>query len=312
MISEKKPLIIIGGATAVGKTKVSVMLAKKINGEIVSADSMQIYKGMDIGTAKIRQEETEGIPHYMIDIADPEDDFSVYDYKNRAQKYINDIHKRGKIPLLVGGTGFYIQSVLYDIDFNEEGEDKGFRESLKPLSNEDLHAMLERSDPDSAAAIHPNNRKRVIRALEYYHSHNEPISAHNRTESQKTSPYAYAYFVLNRKREEIYGRIEERVDKMFEEGLIEEVKNLLDKGVSDDAVSMQAIGYKETAAYLKGKISLEEAISQIKLNTRHYAKRQITWFKREKGAVWLDYGGFSDEEEIVLKILEILKEKKIV
>lgn len=309
---ESKPLIIIGGATGVGKTALSVELAKKINGEIISADSMQVYKGMDIGTAKVTKEETCGIPHYLIDEEEPDFDFNVCEFKRRAEKYIKEIYSHGNIPILVGGTGFYIQSVLYDIDFSEESSPGEYRAGLEKTDAETLYGMLEKKDPESAALIHKNNKKRVIRALEYYHNTGKKISAHNREQKQNKSPYNFAYFILNRERAEIYKRTDRRVDLMIEAGLEAEVRSLLEGGLSENALSMQAIGYKEMVPYVKGEISLDEAVYLIRLDTRHFAKRQITWFKREKEAVWINYEDYPDLNRMLEKMLEILKEKNIV
>ncbi len=309
-------LIIIAGATAVGKTDLSISLAKEIKGEIISADSMQVYKGMDVGTAKIKPGEMKGIPHYLIDEYDPSEEFNVYEFKNQAKKYIKEIQGRDKIPILVGGTGFYIQAVLYDIDFTEEEDDSDFRKFceniLEKEGAERLHQMLSEVDPLAAEEIHPNNVKRVIRALVFHKITGGKISEHNLEQRQKQSPYNYAYFVLNREREEIYQRINYRVDRMIENGLVEEVNALLKKGYGTDLVSMQGLGYKEIAQYLQGNISLEEAVERIKQGTRHFAKRQITWFKREKETIWLNYEDFSSEPELMNKMLLMLKEKEIV
>ena len=311
-MSEKKPLIIIGGATAVGKTKISVELAKAVDGEIISADSMQIYKGMDIGTAKVTKEEMQGVSHFLIDEVDPGCDFNVYEFKLRAKKYIESICGRGHIPVLAGGTGFYIQSVLYDIDFTDEDGQSRYRIFLESQDPQKLYEMLKKADPDSAGLIHPNNKKRIIRALEYFYNTGIPISEHNRQQHQKEPPYNFVYFVLNRNREVIYERIERRVDLMMEQGLIDEVKGLLEKGVSKDSLSMQAIGYKEMASYIKGEIGLDEARDLIKLNSRHFAKRQITWFKREKEAVWINYEDHPGQGEMLAAMISILKERHIV
>lgn len=311
-MEEKKPLVIIGGATGVGKTAASVRLAGNIGGEIISADSMQVYKGMDIGTAKISPEETMGIPHYLIDVAEPDFDYNVFEFKKMSRQCIEDIYSRGKIPIIVGGTGFYIQSVLYDIDFSSEDEGGEYRKELEALDTDIIYERLKNIDPKSAEAIHKNNRKRVIRALEFYHNTGSLISEHNEEQRQKDSPYNYVYFILNRDRSVVYERIEKRVDKMIEEGLEAEVRGLLDSGLSKDAVSMQGLGYKEMASYINGEISLEEAIYLIKLNTRHFAKRQLTWFRREKETVWVDLDGLKDECEAADKMTEILKERGIV
>ena len=312
MMKKNKPLVIIGGATAVGKTGLSVEMAKAIDGEIISADSMQVYRGMDIGTAKIREEEMKGIAHYLIDEVDPDFDFNVFEFKKRAEHYINIILEKDRIPILTGGTGFYIQSVLYDIDFSNEENGNEYRERLEEADAAKLYEMLKEIDPASAANIHPNNKKRVIRALEFYHNTGSLISEHNERQRNKTSPYEYVYFVLNRNREKIYERVEKRVDIMIEQGLEDEVRSLLESGLSEDAPSMQAIGYKEMVSYLKGNITYDEAISLIRLNTRHFAKRQITWFRREKEAVWINYEDYSDEDEMLMAMINILKEKNIV
>ncbi|MFW5631755.1 MAG: tRNA (adenosine(37)-N6)-dimethylallyltransferase MiaA [Acetivibrio ethanolgignens] len=307
----KQPLIILTGPTAVGKTELSIALAKAVNGEIISADSMQVYKYMDIGTAKIRPEEMQGIPHYLVDELSPEEDFNVVRFSQLAKYYIDQIYAKGKIPILVGGTGFYIQAVLYDIDFTENEEDKSFRRELESFSREQgelaLHERLKQVDPVSAEKIHPNNVKRVIRALEYYNQTGEPISAHNEKERQKISPYNAAYFVLTNDRALLYDRINKRVDKMLENGLVKEVKGLLQRGYKKEMVSMQGLGYKEIIAYLEGRSTLEEAIYILKRDTRHFAKRQITWFKREKEVIWLDKSKYMSEEELLDAILGQLK-----
>jgi len=313
---DKKPLIIIAGATAVGKTELSVELAKTIGGEIISADSMQVYRGMDIGTAKITRNEMKDVPHYMIDILDPNEDFNVYEFQRFAKEYLQTIYHNDHIPILVGGTGFYIQSLLYDIDFSSEENDKQYRNELELLAEEKgnsyLHDLLKEVDFSAAEQIHPNNRKRVIRALEFFHETGTRISTHNEEQSQKESPYNYVYFVLNRNRDTIYKRINKRVDKMFEDGLIREVSHLLESGTNEDALSMQGLGYKEVIPYLKGMCSLEEAKELLKQNTRHFAKRQITWFKREKDTIWLSYEDFDNTQKMLENIVKIIKEKKIV
>ncbi|MCF0228084.1 MAG: tRNA (adenosine(37)-N6)-dimethylallyltransferase MiaA [Parasporobacterium sp.] len=312
----KKPLIIISGATAVGKTDLSIALAEKINGEIISADSMQVYKGFDIGTAKISESEMHGIRHWLIDELEPEEEFNVYEFKTRAVKYINDILSRGKIPIIVGGTGFYIQSVLYDVDFTETDSDRSYRQQLEEINAENgpeyLHEMLKKIDPDSAAAIHANNTKRVIRALEYYHDTGSPISVHNREQHQRESCYNSAYIVLNRSREVIYDRINRRVDLMIESGLENEVRDLLKGGVPEDSLAMQGLGYKEMISYINGRADFNETVSIIKQSTRHFAKRQLTWFRREKDVIWMDYKDFADNSQMLSHIINILKEKKIV
>lgn len=309
----KKPLIVLTGPTAVGKTELSIRLAGAIGGEIISADSMQVYKYMDIGTAKISTAEMGGIPHYLIDILEPEEEFNVVKFKEYAGKCIEEIYAKGKIPIIVGGTGFYIQAVLYGIDFKENGEDTTFRQQLEELYKkegaEHLHEMLALIDPASAQAIHPNNVKRVIRALEYYDQTGCRISEHNEEQRKNESPYEFCYFVLNNDREVLYERINRRVDLMMEAGLVQEVKELLERGLSADMVSMQGLGYKEIVRYLVGECSLEEAVYTIKRDTRHFAKRQLTWFKREKVVTWIQKNDFNNEENRILDA--ILKELNI-
>ncbi|MBO4835137.1 MAG: tRNA (adenosine(37)-N6)-dimethylallyltransferase MiaA [Lachnospiraceae bacterium] len=312
----KQPLVILSGPTACGKTSISIDLAKRINGEIISADSMQVYRGFDIGTAKVTEAEKDGIPHYLIDEMDPTEEFNVFEFQSRAIKYIADISSRGKIPMIVGGTGFYIQSVLYDIDFSDESDDKTYRHELETLAEEKgsdyLYQQLMECDPDAAKEIHPNNTKRVIRALEFFHETGQQISEHNRIQQQKESPYNYAYFVLNRPRHILYERINRRVDLMMQEGLPDEVSGLLEKGYGEDLLSMQGLGYKELVPYVKGQISLEEASDLLKKNTRHFAKRQITWFKREKDTIWIDLEAYASPEDAATYMIQILKEKCIV
>lgn len=313
---KNKPLVIISGATAVGKTELSIRLAQMINGEIISADSMQVYKNFNIGTAKASVEEMKGIKHYLIDELDADEEFSVYEFKIRAEKYINKILSEGKIPIIVGGTGFYIQSVLYGIDFSEEESDAEYRQQLEDIVHEKgkafLHDMLIQVDPVSAQKIHENDLKRVIRALDYYHENKCPISEHNHTQQQKEAAYDHAYFVLNRDRQTIYDRINKRVDIMISNGLVEEVMSLIAGGISPDSIAMQGLGYKETVRYINGEISLDRLSELIKLGTRHFAKRQITWFKRERDVNWLNYEDYSNTDDMLNKMIEILKEKKIV
>lgn len=309
-----KPLIILTGPTSVGKTKLSIELAKAVNGEIISADSMQVYKTMDIGTAKIQPEEMEGVKHYLIDEFAPEVEFNVVKFQALAKQYMEEIYGKGKIPLIVGGTGFYIQSILKDIDFTKNKEEVNYRVQLEDLAKvygaTYLHNKLRDVDPESAETIHENNIKKVVRALEYYQQTGLKISEHNKEQSQKLSPYNYVYFVLNDHRDKLYANIERRIDRMIEEGLLEEVKALKEKGYSKDLVSMQGLGYKEILAYFEGECSLEEAIYVLKRDTRHFAKRQLTWFKREDQVTWIEKPEF---EYNTMKILEymigILKEK---
>lgn len=310
----KKPLIILTGPTAVGKTKASIGLAKALNGEIISADSMQVYKHMNIGSAKIRPEEMQGIKHYLVDVLEPDEEFHVVRFQQMAKQAMEEIYEKGKVPIVVGGTGFYIQALLYDIDFTESNEDTAYRQELEQLALEKgaeyVHALLKEIDPISAETIHANNIKRVIRALEFYRQTGERISEHNEIERAKTSPYDFCYFVLNDDRAHLYERINLRIDQMLEDGLIEEVKALKEKGYTKDMVSMQGLGYKEILDYLNGECTLEEAIYILKRDTRHFAKRQLTWFRRERDVIWLDKNAYDyDEEKILQTMLDYIRER---
>ena len=314
---DQKPMIILTGPTAVGKSALSVELAKKINGAVISADSMQVYRHMDIGSAKIMPEEMQGITHYMIDELEPDEEFHVVRFTTMAKEYLKEIYAAGKIPIIAGGTGFYIQALLYDIDFTEQQCDEAYRRQLEEQAKEHgagyLHEMLRKVDPASAEAIHANNVKRVIRALEFYHLSGQKISEHNETERQKQSPYNFAYFVLNDERAKLYERIDKRVDAMIEAGLVNEVQKLKDMGCSREMVSMQGLGYKEILAYLDGEYTLEEAVYIIKRETRHFAKRQLTWFKRERDVIWIDKQTFGyDDAAILTDMISILQEKEII
>lgn len=312
-----KNLVIITGPTAVGKTDISIELAKQINGEIISADSIQVYKHMDIGSAKIKPVEMQGIKHYLIDVLEPEEEFNVHIFQQLTKKCMEEIYAKGKTPIIVGGTGFYIQSVLYDIQFDETDDDHEYRHYLENLAEEKgnkyVHNMLKEIDPESAESIHFNNIKRVIRALEYNHDTGRLISEHNKEQRENTSPYNFAYFVLNDNRELLYSRINSRVDKMVEEGLVDEVKSLISLGYSPDLVSMQGIGYKEMAEHINGDLSLEEAVELIKKNTRHFAKRQLTWFRREKSVDMIDWSDFNyDKSHILNEMIMILEKRNII
>ena len=312
--TEKKPLIILTGPTAVGKTKASIGLAKAIGGEIISADSMQVYRHMDIGSAKITKEEMADVPHYLIDVLEPEEEFHVVRFQQMAKAAMTDIYSRGKIPIIVGGTGFYIQALLYDIDFTENEGDSVYREKLEALAKEKgaayLHGQLAMVDPKSAEEIHANNIKRVIRALEFYHQTGQKISEHNERERQKESPYQFCYFVLNDRRECLYERIDQRVDQMIRNGLVQEVQTLKERGCTKQMVSMQGLGYKEIFSYLEGDCSFEEAVYIIKRDTRHFAKRQLTWFKRERDVIWVQKDELNyDDKKLLQSLLESIKER---
>ena len=301
----KQPLIILSGPTAVGKTALSIELAKRVNGAIISADSMQVYKYMDIGSAKIMPNEMKGIKHYLIDELDPSDEFNIVVFQQKAKEALKEIYANGQIPIVAGGTGFYIQALLYDIDFENQDCNTEFRTEMEILAkeqgNEVLHERLKQIDPISAEKIHANNVKRVIRALEFYHLTGKPISEHNEEEQQKESPYNFAYFVLTDDRENLYKRIDLRVDIMLENGLLEEVRALKEKGYHRDMVSMQGLGYKEILDYLDGKCTLEEAIYILKRETRHFAKRQLTWFRREREVSWFDKQKYNYDENAILE-----------
>ena len=307
-------LVVLTGPTAVGKTALSTELAAAIGGEIISADSMQVYRGMDIGSAKIRPEEMNGIRHYLIDILDPQESFDIVQFQTLAKEAMEKIYAAGHIPVIVGGTGFYIQSVVYDIDFAENDGDTAYRRMLEEDPDpQKLHRMLEEVDPESAAEIHSNNIKRTIRALEFYHQTGKKISEHNAQEREKESPYNFAYFVLNDERAKVYDRIDRREDLMMEDGLEDEVRRLKEAGMTQDMVSMKGLGYAELLHYLNGDYPLEEAVRLIKRNTRHFAKRQITWFKREKEVTWIDRGLYdNDERKILDAMLQVLREKGII
>ncbi|PKM54628.1 MAG: tRNA (adenosine(37)-N6)-dimethylallyltransferase MiaA [Firmicutes bacterium HGW-Firmicutes-3] len=310
-----KPLIVIAGPTASGKSKLAVLLAKEIQGEIISADSMQVYKGMDIGTAKVTLEEMDGIKHHLIDILSPDEACSIAWYQKMVKEAMADIYARGKVPILAGGTGFYIQSIIYDVTFMDHEPDHSYRESLEEMAKKGdkglLFSMLEAVDPESSKTIHMNNVKRVIRALEYHHMTNEPISLHNKREKEKQTPYNLGFYVLNMDRDLLYSRINYRVDQMIEEGLILEVKTLLDQGYDKSLVAMQGLGYKEIIGYLEGDYDLDYAVDLLKKGTRHFAKRQLTWFKREENVTWLNLQDYNlDLTQVVKYILKDIVVKK--
>ena len=311
----KNKLIILAGPTASGKTSVSIDLAKRLGGEIISADSMQVYKYMDVGTAKISVEEMQGVKHHLIDVLDPKEDFNIVKFQNMVKCSIEEIVKNGHIPILVGGTGFYIQSVIYDIDFNNEDDNSSVRKKLEEeydtLGADFMHEKLKKIDIVSAQTIHKNNKKRIIRAIEYFLINNEPISSHNEVQREKKSPYDYRFFVLNPPRDILYERINKRVDIMVENGLVDEVKKLREMGLSTANISMQGIGYKEIIEYLDGEVSLETAIENIKQNTRHMAKRQVTWFKREKDVIYVDPFSFESNDKIVDYMIEKINTERI-
>ena len=304
-----KDLIVLTGPTAVGKTSLSIALAKAVDGEIISADSMQVYKYMNIGTAKITEEEKCGIPHFLIDELEPDEEFNVTIFKNKVMGYIEDIKSRGKVPIIVGGTGFYIQSVIYDINFNEYGDDSNVRKKYEAMAEtigkSELHKKLALVDREYADSVSYNNVKKVVRALTFFEMTGEKLSEHNKRERERSSPFDFAYFVLTMDRKKLYERIDKRVDLMFDMGLVEEVKALMAKGYDKSLVSMQGIGYKEVIDYLNGKTSLEECIDIIKRDTRHFAKRQLTWFKREKVVTYIDKDEFAAEDKCLKEMLRV-------
>ena len=296
----KQKLLVIGGPTAVGKTDLSIKLAKKLNGEIISADSMQIYKYMDIGSAKVTEDEMDGIKHYLIDAITPDVPFSVADFKEYGEKALNEIISKGNLPIISGGTGLYINSLTCNMTFTEAEKDEHYRKYLENLAiekgNEYVHEMLKECDPISYEEIHPNNRKRVIRALEVFKLTNKPFSSYNAGEDFYNSNYDVYYYVLTMDREKLYARINKRVDIMMDKGLLDECIRLKEMGYTSDIQSMQGIGYKELLYHLEGKISLDEAIDMIKQGSRNYAKRQLTWFRRDKRCVFLDKDKMCDDE----------------
>ena len=312
----KPPLIVLTGPTAVGKTDLSIRLAKAVNGEIISADSMQVYKKMNIGTAKIMPEEMDGIKHYLIDVLEPSEAFNVYTFKEMANKAVKEIYAKGKVPIIVGGTGFYIQAVLYDIDFSDNDADTSIRDELNEIYEEKgaafLHDMLRQVDEKAAEEIHENNVKRVIRAIEFYRQTGTKISEHNEAQRNNESPYNFAYFVLNDDRQLLYDRIDKRIDKMLEAGLVDEVKSLMSEGLDRSLVSMQGLGYKEIIDYLNGDITLEEAIYILKRDTRHFAKRQLTWFRREKTVTFVNLNELGSRDAAFDYMINKLKEQEII
>ena len=298
----KQPLLIIAGPTATGKSAAAAELAIRMNGAVISADSMQVYRGMDIGSAKVTEEEMRGVPHYLIDCVDPSESWNVVRFQQKPREAVREIAGSGRLPILCGGTGFYIQALLYDVDFTEMEEDTALRESLQKIAAERgpgaLHAMLAEKDPASAAAIHPGNVKRVIRALEFAGGTGQSIAAHNMEQRKKEAAYSAVFFVLTMDRKKLYGLIDRRVDMMMEKGLLDEVTSIRDAGIPRDSTAMQGIGYKQLYGYLEGEYSLDEAVRLIKRDTRHFAKRQLTWFRREKDVRWVDIDSFPSREAV--------------
>ena len=308
---QDKPLLILAGPTAVGKSDFSVKVAKALGGECISADSIQVYKGLNIGSGKITEEEMEGIPHHLLDILNPEEDYDASAFQRMAREKVEEIYRRERLPILVGGTGFYIQAMLRDIDFQEEdeAEKERLRSKLEKEMEERgsiaLHEELKLADPVSAEEIHPHNRQRIMRALEYFYLHKSPISKHNREEKEKEALYDSLFLVLNRNREDLYEGINARVEKMFQDGLVSEVEAFYKKGYTEHSPGFKGIGYRELFPYLRGECSLSECKALIQQNSRHYAKRQLTWFKREKNTIFVEAENFKSREEEAGWIIEI-------
>lgn len=309
----KEKICIIAGPTAVGKSDISIDVAKSLHGEIISADSAQVYRYMDIGTAKLKKEEMQGIPHYMIDEVYPDENFSVALFRDKAKEYIREISDKGKLPIFVGGTGLYINSLLNNLDFTDSIIDEDYRKNLKDIAlekgNEYLHNTLKKIDPMSYKKLHPNDIKRIIRALEVYKHTGKPISYFQIKSKEYPCQYEFAYVCLNMNRQKIYDRINRRVDIMIKEGLVVEVENLLKMGYNKELTSMQALGYKEIIPYIEGKLSIEEAISTLKSNTRHYAKRQLTWFRSDRRIFWINVDGYMRIEDVVENIIRYVAGK---
>jgi len=306
-VRKKDNLSILIGPTAIGKTDLSIRLAGHLNGEIISADSMQIYRHMNIGTAKISEKEMKGIPHYLVDIVYPDEEYSVADYKNQAVEIIKDINSRGKTALLVGGTGLYINSLVYDLNFSRAAANDDIRMKYEALAdrygNEYLHSELMKIDSVSANKIKLGDRKRLIRAIEVYEVTGKKMSDQNMNFRKESEDFNLIMLGLNMDRTKLYERINSRVDKMLEDGLVDEVAKLLEMGYHKNLTSLQGIGYKEIIMYMEGQISLDEAIEKIKRGTRNYAKRQLTWFKRDRRIKWFDIDKFSDIEDLLESIL---------
>ncbi|HLS52893.1 MAG TPA: tRNA (adenosine(37)-N6)-dimethylallyltransferase MiaA [Tissierellaceae bacterium] len=309
----KEKLFVLTGPTAVGKTSLSIALAKKLGGEIISADSMQIYKYMDIGTAKVKAEEMEDVPHHLIDIVYPDEEFTVSDYQKQATKLIKELNHKGRLPIIVGGTGLYINSLVYELQFAKVPPNEELRQRYEELANtygnEYLHEKLSRIDEESSQRIHVADRKRIIRALEIYEETGKTMTEYNKNFRKETNKYDLAMVCLNMDRAQLYERINKRVDLMLNDGLVEEVKVILKMGYDKESVALQGIGYKEIIMYLDGQISLDRAVELIKQGSRNYAKRQLTWFRRDKRIHWVDVGDFDGFEELINYLTKHVNDK---
>lgn len=310
----KSPLITLSGPTACGKTAVSVELAKIIDGEIISADSMQVYKYMDIGTAKVTKEEMQGIRHYLIDALYPDEEFSIAVFQKMAKAALGEIYSRNKLPILVGGTGFYVNGLIYDNDFTPGEKDNKMRLELEKEAtekgNEYVHDILKELDPEYALTVHPNNVKRVIRAIEYCRDTGEKFSDYNAREREREPAYNVKSFILNMDRDHLYERIEKRIDIMLDCGLVDEVKALIEKYPQEGLISMKGLGYKEIIGYLKGEYSFDEAVYILKRDTRHFARRQLTWFKHQSDGIWINMEDFESPKAAAMYIADKIGDMK--
>ncbi|KEO79502.1 tRNA (adenosine(37)-N6)-dimethylallyltransferase MiaA [Paenibacillus sp. SEL3] len=311
-VAPKPKLLVLVGPTAVGKTKLSIEMARQFDAEIISGDSMQVYRHMDVGTAKISEQEMEGIKHHLIDIHEPEYPYSVAQFQEDCRRLIPDIQSREKLPFIVGGTGLYVESVCYEYQFSEVGADEAFRQEqldyAEQFGADALHARLQAVDPESALRLHPNDRRRVVRALEIYHVSGTTLSSQLASQ-KKESPYQLCIVGLTMDRQMLYKRIEDRIDGMLDQGLVAEVTSLMERGVRSDAISMQGLGYKEISSYLRGEVSLEEAVTWLKRDTRHFAKRQLSWFRHMKDIQWVDVTDFGNFSAHAAQIHEIIAGK---
>ena len=308
----KNALVVLAGPTAVGKTALSISLAHELNAEIISGDSMQVYRGMDIGTGKIKAEEMDGIPHHLLDIKDPKEGFSAAEFQVLAKEKIIDITNRGKLPMIVGGTGLYLSSLIYDYDFAQTEHDEEYRAYLNKIAqeegNEQLLAMLSKVDKETAERLNLQDTKRIIRALEVYHLSGQPLSKQKQQGRERESAYNLAFIVLDMNRQKLYQKIEQRIDGMLEDGWLKEVQWLLEQGLTINDVAMQGLGYRQLALYLNGEISYERAVELTKRDTRHFAKRQLTWFRHESNVNWINKDG-KNEQQILEEALAIIRSK---